>query len=111
MLIRFLLAKVSNISDCGYLGIHRTLAFAVPLLQEPAVNPHATLITLFMNAVTENTTPADQLTDMGPNSPATKRLLKYLPPKGRPSGKNDPDIIKFNFARDIVAEHDRIFDR
>ncbi|KAK4237717.1 hypothetical protein C8A03DRAFT_44438 [Achaetomium macrosporum] len=103
--------EVSNISDGGYLGIHRTLAVMVPLLQSPLANPHATLITLFMNAVDENMTDADRIADMARHSPATKRLLKYLPLKGMPNSQSDPELIKFIFARDSVATHDHIFDR
>lgn len=40
----------------------------VPLLQEPRVNPHATLVTPFMNAVAENTTLADQIADRNPHN-------------------------------------------
>lgn len=103
-------AKVSNISDGGYLGVHRTVALMVPLLQGPLVNPHATLITLFMNAVDENLTDQDRMADMM-DEPMTSRLLKYLPPKTRAVNTSSPEVIKLSFARDIVAHFDRIFDR
>jgi len=104
--------QVSNISDGGYLGIHRTIALMVPLLQSPAINPNATLITLFMNAVEEARTDKDQIADMAPNSLTTRRLLKYLPPtKGILTSKSDPELIKFVYARDSVANYDHIFDR
>lgn len=84
----------------------------VPLLQSPSINPHATLITLFMNAVDETRTQQDQMNDMGPHTQTTKRLLKYLPPKGISTiNISDPELIKFSFARDSVANHDNIFDR
>jgi len=35
----------------------------VPLLQGPLVNRHATLITIFMNAVDENLTGQDRMVD------------------------------------------------
>lgn len=82
----------------------------VPLLQPPLINPHATLITLFMNAVNKNITDRDQIADMTPQSPTTKRLLKYLPPK-RPAGANDPEIIKFLYARNIIATYDHVFNK
>ena len=88
----------------------------VPLLQRPLINPHATLITLLMNAVDENTTDKDRMADMTPHSLTTKRLLKYLPQKGmQPNGMHfdlsSPEVIKFTFARDSVATFDHIFDR
>ncbi|KAF7175088.1 hypothetical protein CNMCM7691_006492 [Aspergillus felis] len=85
--------EVSNISDAGWLGIHYTLSLMVPLLQTPLENPHASLITLFMNAVDETLTDEDRIQDLTPHSPTTKRL------------------IKFNFGRDLVRTYDHIFDR
>jgi hypothetical protein len=101
-------AQVSNISDNGYLGIHRTLALMVPLLQWPRVNPHATLITLFMNAVAEYTTTADRVADIMRHSETMKRLLQYLPPNIE---MTPVESIKFYSTRDIVANHEPIFDR
>ncbi|KAK4039008.1 hypothetical protein C8A01DRAFT_47462 [Parachaetomium inaequale] len=104
--------EVSNISDGGYLGIHRTLALIVPLLQGLLSNPHTTLITLFMNAVEEYTTTADRIADIMPHSETMKRLFKYLPPDIRvASDESDTWPIKFNSTRDIVADHQPIFDR
>lgn len=83
-----------------------------PLLQGPLINPHATLITLFMNAVDENITQKDRIAEMSPHCLTTKRLLKYLPIKGiPPTDVSDPSLIKFSFARDNVATYDHIFDR
>ncbi|KAI0146914.1 hypothetical protein GGR57DRAFT_494186 [Xylariaceae sp. FL1272] len=45
--------EVSNICDTHYLGIETTLETFGPLLHNPSVNSHATLVTLFMNAVQE----------------------------------------------------------
>jgi hypothetical protein len=109
MLIPFI--KVSNISDSGYVGIHRTVALMVPLLQGPLINPHATLITLFMNAVEESITKQDRISNLTLHDPTTKRLLQYLPRKGMPVSSFDPEIIKFSYARDYVTTFDHIFDR
>ncbi|GFG26617.1 monoterpene epsilon-lactone hydrolase [Aspergillus udagawae] len=103
--------EVSNISDAGWLGIHHTLRLMVPLLQTPLDNPHATLVTLFMNAVDETLTDEDRIQDLTAHSPTTKRLFKYLPPKGRPTSPYDPELIKFNLGRDLVKPYDHIFDR
>ncbi|KAL2833788.1 hypothetical protein BDW59DRAFT_156589 [Aspergillus cavernicola] len=103
--------EVSNISDYGWIGIHRTLGFMTPLLQTPLMNPHATLITLFMNAVEEAMTNEDRLKDLTPHSKSTKKLLKYLPPIRRAVSKYDPSLISFNVGRDITTTYDHIFDR
>ncbi|KFY28454.1 hypothetical protein V493_02929 [Pseudogymnoascus sp. VKM F-4281 (FW-2241)] len=105
--------EVSNISDGAYLGIHRTVFFMVPLLQKPLVNPHATLITLFMNAVDERMTNQDRVAGITPHSQETKRLLKYLPPtdKGMMTNTVSPEVIKFSLARDLVGTYDHIFSR
>lgn len=83
----------------------------VPLLQTPLQNPHATLITLFMNAVDETLTDQDELRDLTDNRRVTKRLFKYLPPKGRPTSPYDPALVKFDLGRDFVTTYDHIFDR
>ncbi|KAJ6014888.1 hypothetical protein N7540_009479 [Penicillium herquei] len=103
--------EVSNISDGGWLGIHRTLGLMVPLLQPPLRNPHATLISLFMNAIEETMTDEDRIREAQRNSPATKKLLKYLPPNRPLSSRYDPALIKFNFSRDLVTNYDDIFSK
>ncbi|CAK4027567.1 Hypothetical predicted protein [Lecanosticta acicola] len=45
--------ETSNIADRAYLGTARTVGLLGPLLQKPADNPYATLITSYMNAVEE----------------------------------------------------------
>ncbi|KAK2469559.1 hypothetical protein H9L39_18830, partial [Fusarium oxysporum f. sp. albedinis] len=107
----FDLIEVSNISDSGYLGIHRTIGLMSSLLQPPSINPHATLITLFTNVVDENMTNAYQRADATVQSPSTKRLLKFLPPDHPPNSHYDPDVIKFSYALDCVRTYDHIFDR
>ncbi|KAK4207107.1 hypothetical protein QBC37DRAFT_456544 [Rhypophila decipiens] len=65
----------SNISDGAHLGVGETLACLSPLLQPPQRNTHATLITLFVNAVPEmfNKTSAEL------NRIHTEAAMKYLP--------------------------------
>ncbi|KAI8274115.1 hypothetical protein K4K60_010030 [Colletotrichum sp. SAR11_57] len=102
--------EVSNISDAGYLGIHHTLDLMIPLLQSPLVNPHATLITLFMNAVDENATEMERLTDMKADGMVMKRIHKYLSLSGRPLNYYDTTIFKIMAARDCVPTYDHVFD-
>lgn len=45
--------EVSNIGDLYYLGISETLKTFGPFLRSPSANPHATLVTGFLNAVPE----------------------------------------------------------
>ncbi|KAF5565162.1 SET MYND domain-containing protein, partial [Fusarium pseudoanthophilum] len=96
---------VSNISDSGYLGIHHTVALMAPLLRHPSVNPHATLITLFMNMVDEQSTDEDRIEGIkNPRSKSAKRIIKYLPLERPISGVNDPFIIMVAYARGYVRE-------
>ncbi|KAH7037034.1 uncharacterized protein B0I36DRAFT_402498 [Microdochium trichocladiopsis] len=108
---RFDRIEVSNISDCGYVGPHQTVGLLAPLLQTHAMNPHATLITLFMNAVDENRNEQDEILEMSPDGPVMRTLIKYMPPTRRLASKNDPAMIKFISSKDYVASHDRYFDR
>lgn len=83
----------------------------VPLLQNPPENPHATLMTLFINAVEETLINQDEQRDLIPDPRTTKRLIEYLPPKGRQPSPYDPELIKFNPGRDLVTTYDHIFNR
>ena len=83
----------------------------VPLLQEPLVNPHATLITLFMNAIDENTTDQERFAEMNPHSLSSRRLRIYLPLRTVLTSEWDPELIKWEFVRDGLGNHDHIFDR
>ncbi|KAM0347333.1 hypothetical protein ACHAPU_004852 [Fusarium lateritium] len=103
--------EVSNISDQGYLGIHQTVHIMSPLLRAPSVNPHATLVTLFMNLVDEHMTQQDKTADATMQSGSTKRLLQFIPPNHALTSRHDPDLIKFSYARDWVRNYDHIFDR
>lgn len=103
--------QVSNVSDRGYVGIHRTVAMMAPLLQGPLINPHATLITLFMNAVPETMTMEEQRAVMSPHGQAMRRLLKFLPMERMPMSPYDPAFVKMSYASSVVAAYDHIFDR
>ncbi|CEI66053.1 hypothetical protein FVEN_g4536 [Fusarium venenatum] len=82
-----------------------------PLLETPSTNPHATLITLFMNVVDENLTQDEQVADAAVESPSSKCLLQFLPLTRPRVGKYDPDVVKLVHARDHVRDFDYIFDR
>ncbi|KAL4953336.1 hypothetical protein BDW69DRAFT_194896 [Aspergillus filifer] len=101
--------EVSNICDVNYMNIHRTLLFMVPFLQLPADNPHATSVTLFMNAVPMIPEYEGKILQMGPGSNEAKRLLKYMPLK--PTSPGDPDLFKFMEGMEIVTNYNRFFDR
>lgn len=81
------------------------------LPEAPHVNPHATLITLFMNAVDENMTDLDRFAGLNPESESTRSLRQYLPDKSHVSGRYNPEIIKVTSAREIIGNYDHIFDR
>ncbi|KAK5122415.1 hypothetical protein LTR85_003999 [Meristemomyces frigidus] len=99
--------EAANISDAGYLGCARTVASLGPLLE--STNPHATLLTLFMNAV-------DEMCSSTELAASTRTeltgLMKYLPLVGvPPRSVNDSRAILMNFSRPIVRDVDKYFDR
>ncbi|KAL5342064.1 hypothetical protein BJX70DRAFT_386470 [Aspergillus crustosus] len=105
--------EVSNISDIGWLGIHKTLGCMVPLLQRLSENPHATLITLFMNAVQQTMPVGDHERRSRVDSIGAEatHLRRYLPQQKIPNSINDPELFKFMNAHDLVTNYDGIFDR
>ncbi|SPJ78857.1 uncharacterized protein FTOL_07248 [Fusarium torulosum] len=78
-------ARASNITDSYYLGIDNTIITLAPLLREIQANPHATLITLFMNAVHELMARGIHLPNPALDNGVTQRLHNFFL-SGRPSG-------------------------
>ncbi|OCK75946.1 hypothetical protein K432DRAFT_419507 [Lepidopterella palustris CBS 459.81] len=104
---RFARIEVANISDAGYIGIAQTIALLGPLLQPPEENPHATLITLFLNAVDETITKRDEVQGLPEEM---QRLSRYLPLKS-PSSSYNAEVVGLLSARSLVRDVDRIFER
>lgn len=105
--------QVSNIADGGYLGPIKTLATFSTLLKQPSQNPHATLITLFLNAIDEVSTSADRLANI---IPETNRLQRYLPLNMQPvSQKHNhlygAEFLAFSDARIMMGDFDKLFQR
>ncbi|PLB54875.1 hypothetical protein P170DRAFT_483657 [Aspergillus steynii IBT 23096] len=111
----------SRIDNANYavLGVehlrHRisgdTLYLMIPLLQPHTENPHATVITLFMNAIDQVMTDADRMQIIEHDSRIKKDLPRFLPQNTRPCSPYDPSIVKMVFAGGVIARHDHIFNR
>ncbi|KAF5234485.1 hypothetical protein FAUST_7573 [Fusarium austroamericanum] len=99
--------EVSNISDSAYLSIHKTVAIMSPLLQPSSVNPHATLITLFMNMVHYNKTMGDKVNE----SASIPTLLEFLQLRHLPVNDRDPEFVKIKCALDRVQNYDHILNK
>ena len=102
--------QVSNISDAGYMGIGKTVAYLTPLLQHPSKNSHATLLTLFMNAVAEM---VEQTKGAESLELEMKRVLQYMPLQRMPSkfSNGDPQLTVRISALPLVRDGDKFFDR
>lgn len=100
-------AQVSNIADRGYLGIHGTLSLFGPRLCSREQNPHATLITLFINAVHESTSVMDNLGELRNEM---TMAAQYLRPTAR-FGENDAEMMRVMVARLMFRDVDKFFDR
>ncbi|KAF5534428.1 hypothetical protein FPHYL_13431 [Fusarium phyllophilum] len=106
--------EVSSISDKFYLGVNMTVAMMAPLLRSSTVNPHATLVTRFMEAIQENMTSDDRV---GPRPGSDKHnemvtlLENYLPEPVLPNTTWDAIIVKYVYATDLVRTYDHIFDK
>ncbi|KAF4958968.1 hypothetical protein FGADI_2047 [Fusarium gaditjirri] len=103
--------EVSNISDGGYLGIRLTVALMAPLLREPSINPHATLITLFMSMVDDNWTMMDEFAELSPRNLSNRRSVHCLPRSHPLMGPADPTMIKITYGASHLREYDDIFER
>jgi hypothetical protein len=102
----------------AYLGIDGTLTTFSALLQPPSVNPCATLITLFLNAVAEmkmlthsvfGPAVATLMEDPGQQM---NKVLEYMPELRRPIWHPyDPTLIRLISALELVYDVDSYFNR
>ncbi|PFH56468.1 hypothetical protein XA68_16469 [Ophiocordyceps unilateralis] len=100
--------EISNLADTSWLGIHRTLFYAMPMLQPVAYNRHATLITLFMNAVEDTLTSQDKVQKV--DNASSARLRSYIK-EGRLEKSPNVEVMKTAMGLDIVSQYDDTFDR
>lgn len=119
-LSNFFPSQVSHISDNAYVGVFHTLELMAPLLQGPTINPHATLITLFMNIVEECQSDRGPLNNKDAGISAIRstssRIFQCLgsasliSPSRLMTYPYDPEIIKLPFVLDSVNTFDDVFD-
>lgn len=106
---KFKLLQMANICDAGYVGTPKTLAILSPLLRSPLQNQHATVITLYLNAVME-------MVKMGGKEnapPNIEMLMRYLsfPRRFSPLSTNNADMLRFWDARSLVLDVKKFFER
>lgn len=99
--------QMSNISDQWCLGPAGAVGHLSRFLQTPAANPHATLITLFLNAVQETMTPHEKQQDLGSE---LQLVLKYLPFTTPPLDPRDPRLHMCMEACSLVRDNDKYFE-
>ncbi|KAK8172863.1 hypothetical protein BKA80DRAFT_319390 [Phyllosticta citrichinensis] len=104
--------EASNIIDENFLGL-QCLHLLVPFLRPLHVNPHATLVTLFLNAVSLTITRADKMETMLREMP---RVLASLPPPSQSAGLLVPpsanaDNIRRQIMYDMLHDFDSVFER
>lgn len=80
----------------------------IPLLDDPRVNPHATLVALFTNLHEVNTTKEERLEA---HDRATLRALKYLPSAVKYPDPTAVDFMRFLVAMHCLTEAEPVFDR
>ncbi|KAK1048026.1 hypothetical protein LTR33_014919 [Friedmanniomyces endolithicus] len=105
--------EVSNIVDRAYLGIEKTLGLLGPLLQPPSVNPHAAMLTLFMNAIPEMLSEKEQKNIAGPEMKLAMQYMTKVPPArlfgGNMAAAMQTEMIKMIGASVLVRDVDKYF--
>ncbi|KAK8074373.1 hypothetical protein PG994_005272 [Apiospora phragmitis] len=99
--------EASNIVDLAYLNALGVVGQLGPLLKAPSVNPHATLITLFMNAVHDMWSPH---VDLKVYENALNQVREYLP-VSLPRHPSDAGLMRTMSAAEMFKDFDGIFDR
>ncbi|KAM3550499.1 hypothetical protein ARSEF4850_008310 [Beauveria asiatica] len=99
--------EVSNVCDGAYIGIEKTISTFLPLLEPTGINRHATLITLFLNAVKE------MAKQEGDTIPKLEHLFSFLPTPQvrRVRWDIDADFTRFWDARDMTSDVEKHFSR
>lgn len=103
--------EVSNIADHFYIGLPTTLSTLGPLLKS---SPHATLITLFMNAVEITSRSLGLDVDRQANESTVLEALKFtgLPSPqslGQRRTPHDPAFSRLMAAKDLFRDYDALF--
>ncbi|KAF2644956.1 hypothetical protein P280DRAFT_504434 [Massarina eburnea CBS 473.64] len=104
--------EVSNITDRAYVGTATTLKLLFPLLQTPQQNPHATIITLYLNATFE-TVRMGSVEEQDSNIEAIFDYLR-LGPEMLPFLLSSPQsavMYKVWDSRSMVLDRDKFFGR
>ena len=110
--------ETSNIADAGWLGTFKTIACFGKLLKPLSVNPHATLIILYMNAVPETATKAERRADLDRVFKQLRPLyetrlgLQHLRDAVFTSGAmNSAPMLFITGLGDLVCAKEKIFER
>jgi hypothetical protein len=100
---------MANISDAGYPGTRGSLKILTPLLRTPQQNPHATIITLYLNAVME----VVKMGDEEEATPDVKLLTQYLPHFRLfpPPSVNGAEMCRLWDARTLALDVNKFFRR
>lgn len=102
-LTRFDRIDVSNITDLCWVGLPDTLSLLGPLLKLPSENPHATLLSLFLNyhASAINT----QL-----NAAEARAARNLLRDTMRPlRGRYDPQVVRYTAQQSLFRDNDKLW--
>ncbi|KAF1812296.1 hypothetical protein P152DRAFT_487845 [Eremomyces bilateralis CBS 781.70] len=102
--------EVSNICDGPYLGPAPTVCIFAPFLQKRTTNPHASLITLFMNAVEEEYHHCGDQYNVQVMQRELQRIMKYMP--YRPGmHRHDPALLQALSAKSLVRDGGRYLEK
>lgn len=81
------------------------------MLKPKSENPHAAMVTLFLNAVHEATTDADHLSTAIPEIDKLRRYLLVTPAMFQDRNTFNPDVLRLNDARVHFRDFDTFFER
>lgn len=96
------------------MGPHLTVLVMSPLLRSLSDNPHATLITRFDVAIENAMTKEDHC--VGTQNERAQNetmavLSDYLPMRRPPTCTWDVEIVKWQYASELIRTYDHIYDR
>ncbi|KAK7973521.1 trehalose-phosphatase [Apiospora saccharicola] len=105
---RFDRIETSNIADLAYLNPVGAVSRLGPLLKPPSENPHATLITLFINAVHDIAALSGVDNHTGWMDAAIRKVAKYLP-VSPPRHEFDAGVLRMMSIMEMFKDFDGLF--
>ena len=100
---------VSNLTDLAWVGLEGVLSLG-QLLKSKSENPHATIISLFLNYHADAEQWMTEATNSSESKRAARAAMALFPPT-RPRGMMDPAAVRLMFVSEYLKNFNTLWDK